>query len=112
MIGKGDLRLSMGLPLTDSAGAISLGSKAWTEPAWLAAQARIRALAQKYAMPLVGVSSDGNIPGMLRDGYRLLLGASDFNALGHGITNSVGASRRIVEDTRRSMGVVQGKARL
>lgn len=97
----------MRLLLTDSSGSISLGSKSWTEPAWLAAQARIRELAHKYSMPLVGVSTDANIPGMLNDGYRLLLGTSDFNALGHGITGAVGASKGIVEAARIEMGVTR-----
>ncbi|KAF7978388.1 hypothetical protein HWV62_777 [Athelia sp. TMB] len=100
MIGKGDLRLDMALPITEN-GAISLGSKSWAEPAWVAAEERIRTLAANYRMPLVGVCNDGNVAQMVSDGYRMVFGASDFHALGMGITMIVEATRKLATEAAK-----------
>lgn len=71
------------------------------ETAYPAALERIRMLAEKYNMPLLGVVAQENIEEEMKGGYRMLCGVSDFHAMGYGIAMSVAASRAVAEETTK-----------
>nr|GAT43357.1 2,4-dihydroxyhept-2-ene-1,7-dioic acid aldolase [Mycena chlorophos] len=88
MIGAGDLRLDMGLPL----------AMVGDEPEFVAAMEKATAMSKKYKLPLVGLAIG---PEMLLEridaGFTVLSVASDFHTLAYGLLQGVGTAKASAE---------------
>ena len=92
MIGKGDLRLNLGLPKFGG------GETSYEE-----SMNRIFALAAKYNMPLVGYTPENETEACIRGGYRMICPVADFYALGFGVAMGLAESRGVVAKVTESM---------
>ena len=86
MIGKGDLRMDLGLPLWG-------GGEAPYEDA----MKRAFALAKKFNMPLVGFVPEHETEASVAGGYRMVCQVADFYALGLGVQMALQKSRAAVD---------------
>ncbi|KAJ7916151.1 Pyruvate/Phosphoenolpyruvate kinase-like domain-containing protein [Mycena leptocephala] len=88
MIGAGDLRLDMGLPVA------FVGS----EPEFAAAMDKVTAMSKKYCKALVGVAlGPPMVEERLRQGFTVLVNSVDLFALAFGTITDLGTARATIE---------------
>ncbi|KAJ6551718.1 Pyruvate/Phosphoenolpyruvate kinase-like domain-containing protein [Mycena capillaripes] len=88
MIGAGDLRLDMGLPVG------FVGS----EPEFVAAMDRVTAMSKKYGKSLMGVAiGPSMVEQRLRQGFTVLVNTVDLYTLGFATITELGTARATVE---------------
>lgn len=92
MIGKGDLRMDLGLPLRGGG-----------EAPYENAMKHAFALAKKYNMPLVGFVPEHETESCVTGGYRMVCQVADFYALGLGVQMALQNSRAAVDKVSDSM---------
>ncbi|KAJ7694819.1 Pyruvate/Phosphoenolpyruvate kinase-like domain-containing protein [Mycena rosella] len=88
MIGAGDLRLDMGLPV----GFVG------TEPDFVEAMARVTAMSKKYKKSLMGVAiGPSMVEERLRQGFTLLVSTIDLYTLAFGTVTDLGTAKATAE---------------
>ncbi|KAK7046239.1 2,4-dihydroxyhept-2-ene-1,7-dioic acid aldolase [Favolaschia claudopus] len=92
MIGFGDLRLDMNLPLAMSG----------DEPQFVQVIEKATMSAKKRGVPLVGIVRKEMLQQRIDEGFRLIVCCSDFLTLAMGIVGAVSETREIVEEYMQS----------
>lgn len=96
MIGIGDLRLDMNLPVVFEG----------TEPEYIAALDKVEGLAKKYNKPLVGFAfpeMTSFFEDRIRRNYQLLMVSADSYAMTYGMAMAGATSRTMVADIQKKM---------
>ncbi|KAJ6536022.1 Pyruvate/Phosphoenolpyruvate kinase-like domain-containing protein [Mycena vulgaris] len=97
MIGAGDLRLDMGLPV----GFVG------TEPEFVAAMDRVTAMSKKYGKSLMGVAiGPAMVEERLKQGFTLLVATIDLYTLAFGTVTDLGTAKATTEAYMRKAPLV------
>ncbi|KAJ7451052.1 Pyruvate/Phosphoenolpyruvate kinase-like domain-containing protein [Mycena latifolia] len=93
LIGSGDLRMDMGLPV----------AFVGTEPEFVAAMDRATAMSKKYGKPLMGIAvSLPMVMERLKQGFTLLVTTIDLHTLAFGTITALGTAKAAAEEYMRA----------